>query len=138
MRMIALAALIALAGCTQAPETELAGRWQVQQIAGASLGEGVNIWIEFDRSGERVQGYTGCNNFTTTAAVFGTGVSFAPVTEDAGTCPSMAAATDEERFLRVLPGVQRFIRHGRSLELLEAPNGSEALIRLRLEDQSGG
>ncbi|MBL8543340.1 MAG: META domain-containing protein [Hyphomonadaceae bacterium] len=128
---------LALAACSQ-PANELTGRWQVQEIAGASLGEGVDVWIAFDQSGEQVSGFTGCNNFTTTAEQFGTGVSFAPVTEEAGECASQAAATDEARFLGVLPSVQRYIRHGRSLELLPAQNGSEALLRLRLADEQGG
>jgi heat shock protein HslJ len=138
MKLWALFAIAAtaLAACGSAPETELAGRWEVQQIAGASLGEGVDAWIAFDEAGRAVSGFTGCNNFTTTVSSFGTSIAFAPVSEEAGECPSQAAATDEARLLGVLPSVQRYIRHGRSLELLPAANGSETLIRLRLADET--
>jgi heat shock protein HslJ len=136
--LFAIGATLALAACAQEPASELAGRWDVQQLAGASLGEGVDIWLEFDASGESVSGFTGCNAFTTTTASFGTQVSFAPLSEGAGECPSEAAATDEARLLGVLPSVQRYIRRGRSLELLAAPAGSETLIRLRLEDETSG
>ena len=132
------AAALVLAGCGRAPETDLQGHWQVQQIAGASLGEGVDIWIEFAEAGEGVRGFTGCNNFTTTVTSFEAGLAFAPVAEEPGECPSQAAATDEARLLGVLPSVQRYIRRGRSLELLPAASGSEGLIRLRLADETGG
>lgn len=136
--MLAIASALALSACVQGPETELAGRWEVQQIAGASLGEGVDIWIEFDERGEAVSGFTGCNTFTTTAMTYGAGVSLAPVTEAPGECANEAAATDEARFLGVLSSIQRYVRHGRSLELLPAAQGSEALLRLRLADEAGG
>jgi heat shock protein HslJ len=134
---IGLAAALMAAACEQAPTSELAGRWEVQQIAGASLGEGVDIWIEFDRSSEAVRGFTGCNDFSTTAAVFGTSIAFAPAVEADSQCATEAAATDEARFLRVLPAVQRYIVRGRSLELLQAPSGSETLLRLRRADTTG-
>lgn len=136
--VIVACSIFGLGACAQQPASELAGRWEVPQIAGASLGEGVDVWMAFDETGEAVHGFTGCNNFTTTAAGFGTGVSFAPVTEEPGDCASQAAATDEARLLGVLPVVQRYIRHGRSLKLLPAQNGSEALLRLRLSDEQGG
>ena len=135
---VAAISALTLAACSQAPETDLAGRWEVQQIAGASLGEGVDAWIEFAPAGDSVSGFTGCNAFTTTVTSFETSVAFAPVAEEPGDCPSAAAATDEARLLGVLPSVQRYIRRGRSLELLPAASGSEALIRLRLADQTGG
>jgi len=128
--LIGIGAVLALAACAQQP-SELAGRWDVQQIAGASLGEGVGIWIEFDRSGEAVSGFTGCNSFSTTAAVFETSIAFAPPVEADVACATEAAATDEARFLGVLPSVQRYILRGNALELLQAPSGSETLLRLR-------
>ncbi len=131
MHLLALIAALAAAGCSVAQPHELAGRWEVQQIAGASLGEGVHIWLEFDRSGEAVSGFTGCNSFNTTAALFDTSVTIATPVESAGSCATQAAEVDEARFLGVLPSVQRYIRRGNSLELLQAPSGSEALLRLR-------
>lgn len=128
--LIGIFAALALNACAQ-QQSELAGRWDVQQIAGASLGDGVDIWVEFDQSGESVTGFTGCNNFTTTATLFETSIAFSPPVEAAGECASEAAATDEARFLGVLPHVQRYILRGNSLELLQAPSGSETLVRLR-------
>lgn len=134
-----LAAPLALAlwACGQGERSEapadLTGRWRVQQVAGASLGEGVDIWFEIDAATGQVQGFTGCNNFTTTMSAFGNMLAIAAVSEEPGDCPSEAAATDEERFLRVLPLVQRHIRRGHSLELLQAASGSETLIRAREE-----
>lgn len=136
--LLAAASALVLTACNEPTSSELAGRWEVQQIAGASLGEGIDAWIEFDRSGEAVTGFTGCNGFTTTVVGFETGIAFAPVREEAGECPSEAAATDEARLLGVLPSVQRYIRNGRSLELLAAARGSETLIRLRLVDERAG
>jgi heat shock protein HslJ len=129
---------LGLAACAEAPRSELAGRWDVQEIAGASLGEGVDIWLEFDEGGDSVRGFTGCNAFRAGVASFGAQVSFAPPQEEDAACPSPEAATDEARFLGVLGSVQRYIRRGRSLELLAAPSGSETLIRLRLEDETEG
>jgi heat shock protein HslJ len=128
--VIGLAAL-ALTACGETPGNELAGRWEVQQIAGASLGEGVDIWIEFDPAVQSAHGFTGCNDFTTTVAAYQASIAFAPLQEAAGECPSEAAAVDEERFLRVMPAVQRYILRGNSLELLQPTSGSETLVRLR-------
>jgi hypothetical protein len=135
MRRLLVAAVLLLAACGQAGRgelpTDLAGRWEVQQIAGASLGEGVDIWMEIDAASGEVRGFTGCNNFSTTMSAFGTMLAVAVATEEPGECPSEAASTDEQRFLMVLPLVQRHIRRGRSLELLQAASGTETLIRLR-------
>lgn len=136
--LIGACAMLALTACAQEQPNELAGRWEVQQIAGASLGEGVDIWIEFDNSGEAVSGFTGCNTFTTTAARFQTSIALAPPVEAEGACASEAAATDEARFLGVLPAVQRYILRGNSLELLQAPSGSETLLRLRRVQDAAG
>lgn len=130
--MLAIAAL-GLSACGRGPEAPAAldGRWDVQQIAGASLGQNVDIWIEIDVERGVLTGYTGCNSFSAPLSSFSEMISVGAITEEAGECPSEAAATDEARFLLVLPRVQRHIRHGASLELLEAPAGGEALLRLR-------
>lgn len=136
--LIGVGAALALAACAQPQQSELAGQWEVQQIAGASLGEGVDIWIAFDASGEAVSGFTGCNSFTTNAALFETSISFSPPVEAAGECATQAAATDEARLLGVLPSVQRYILRGNSLELLQAPSGSATLLRLRRVQTAAG
>lgn len=140
MRRFVVALALACAACSQQGElpADLAGRWQVQQIAGASLGEGVDIWIEIDATTGALSGFTGCNNFTATMSAFSDSLAVGVVAEAPGECVGPAAATDEARFLGVLPSVQRRIRHGRSLELLQAASGSEALLKLRLEDEVGG
>lgn len=131
--LLAVASMLALSAC-QPSEQVLDGRWRVQQIAGASLGEAVEIWIEFDADGHTVSGFTGCNDFTAPLSTFGETLAIGPATEGSGECGSVAAATDEQRFLLVLPRVERRILRGRSLELLPAASGSEALIRLRRDD----
>jgi heat shock protein HslJ len=133
-------ALVALAACGRTSEVpaDLTGRWEVQQIAGASLGEGVDIWIEIDATTGAMHGFTGCNNFTATMSGFTDSLAVGAITEEPGECADQAASTDETRFLAVLPHVQRRIRRGNSLELLEAPSGSETLIRLRLAEPVGG
>lgn len=140
MRMLLLlfAMACATAACSAPQPHELAGRWEVQQIADASLGEGVDIWVEFDRTGEAVNGFTGCNPFTTTAALYGMSITFAMPVEAQGECATPSAATDEARFLSVLPVVQRYIHRGNSLELLQAPSGSETLLRLRRVQDAAG
>lgn len=130
---LAVSATLAVCACTQQPaaSADLSGRWEVQQIAGASLGEGVDIWIEIDSQAGVISGYTGCNAFTAPLTSFGESLAVGAVSEEAGECASAEAATDESRFLMVLPQTQRHIRRGDSLELLQAPSGSEALLRLR-------
>lgn len=49
-----------------------------------------------------------------------------------------AAATDEARFLGVAPAVQRYVHRGNSLEWLQAPSGSETLLRLRRVHDAAG
>ncbi|MEQ1818796.1 MAG: META domain-containing protein [Terricaulis sp.] len=135
MKRAIFSVLAALAlGACQPADAPLDGRWRVQQIAGASLGEGVDIWMTFDTVGQTVTGFTGCNDFTAPLNTFSGTLAIGAVTEQAGDCATMAAATDEQRFLLVLPRVQRQILHGKSLELLQAASGSETLIRLRRED----
>lgn len=132
-------ATLGLAACGQQPaEHPLDGRWEVQQIADAPLGDGVDIWVEFDEVAEIVNGFTGCNNFSASISTYGSMVSFGPVNEAPGDCPSEAAATDEARFLTVLPAVQRYGLRGDSLELLQPAQGSEALVRLRRVEPAGG
>jgi heat shock protein HslJ len=140
MKRFAAALALAMAACSPQGElpADMGGRWDVQQIAGASLGEGVDIWIEIDAASGDVSGFTGCNNFTASMSAFSEALTIGSVTEEAGVCADAAAATDEARFLGVLPAAQRRIRHGRSLELLAAASGSEALLRLRLGDEVGG
>ena len=131
--LVAVASALTLAGC-QPVDTSLAGRWRVQQIAGASLGEGVEIWMTFDIANETVSGFTACNEFAAPLNTFGDAFTIGAISEGEGECGSMAAATDEQRLLLVLPQVQRRILRGKSLELLQAASGSETLIRLRRED----
>ena len=122
-------------GCARSPALPEAidGRWDVQQIAGASLGEGVRINIDIDARQGRMTGFTGCNRFSAQVSAFGQMITIGAVREDAGDCPSAAAATDETRFLTVLGSVARYVRNGRSLELLPREQG-EALLRLRFSD----
>lgn len=140
MKRYAAALALAMAACSPQGEVpaDIGGRWDVQQIAGASLGEGVDIWIDIDAVSGDVRGFTGCNNFIASMSAFSETLTIGPVTEETGACADAAAATDEARFLGVLPAVQRRIRRGHSLELLAATSGSEALLRLRLADEVGG
>lgn len=128
----AASATFLLAAC-QGGEEPLDGRWQVQQIAGASLGQDVDIWMSFDIATETVTGFTGCHHFRAPLSSFSETLAIGPVAQGEGECASIAAATDEQRFLMVLPEIRRTIRHGKSLELLPLAAGSEALIRLRRE-----
>jgi heat shock protein HslJ len=140
MRWAVFAMTMALAGCGQqggAP-AELTGRWEVQQIAGASLGEGVDVWIEIDAAEGQVQGFTGCNNFSADAEAFGRTIAFTGLTEEVGECADAAALTDETRFLRVLPHIARQRVRGNALEFYDGQQGSEALLRLRRQDIQGG
>lgn len=129
--------LIALfAACGQSEPripAELDGRWDVQQIAGAALGQDVAIFVEFDAQGGAMTGFTGCNTFSAPVSAFSEVLAVGPITEGEGECPSEAHTTDEARLLAVLPHVQRFNRRGRSLELLQMAPG-EALLLLRLSD----
>lgn len=128
-------AALALGAC-QPADAPLDGRWQVQQIAGAALGADVEIWMVFDTAGQTVTGFTGCNDFSAPLNTFSGTLAIGAVTEEVGDCANMAAATDEQRFLLVLPQVQRQILRGKSLELLPAASGSETLIRLRRADDA--
>ena len=133
-------ALMVAGACQPAPALPgaLEGRWDVQQIAGANLGEGVHIDIHIDTVEGQLSGFTGCNRFTAPVSSFGESIAIGVVREEDAPCASLAATTDETRFLMVLGSIGRFVRHGRSLELLPREQG-EALIRLRYADnqQSG-
>jgi heat shock protein HslJ len=133
--MVLAASLTVLAACTQSPAlpTELAGRWDVQQITSASLGEGVDIWVEIDPASGAVTGFTGCNGFNATMTSFSEAITIGAITEEDAVCETPEAGVDEARFLGVLGSVQRYVRHGRSLELMSNASG-EALLRLRNED----
>lgn len=135
--LCAAGCLLATQACSPAPEppSDLTGRWRVQQIAGASLGEGVRAYLDIDAEAGVASGNTGCNGFTAPVTVYDRAISFGAVTEDAAACPSEAAATDEARFLGVLGSVRRYARSGRALELLPQEYG-EALLLLRLEDDA--
>lgn len=137
MRLTFLAvAALALAACEPAPTASdgLDGRWDVQEIAGASLGEGVDVWLELDTTQGVISGFSGCNIFSAPLSTFSNSLSIGAISEQQAECPSAEAATDEARLLAVLPHVQRHIRRGASLELLPAPQGSEALLKLRVAE----
>lgn len=140
LMLAASAALLIGAGACQPTNQpiDMNGRWEVQEIAGASLGEGVDIWMEIDAEAGAISGFTGCNNFTASLESFGEALAVGAISEEPGACPSQAAATDETRFLMVLPQVQRRIQRGASLELLQALSGSETLIKLRRDEPVGG
>ena len=132
---LAVLTVVLASGCARPPAAPqaLAGSWDVQQVAGASLGEGVAIRVDIDANEGRISGFTGCNTFTASLQSFGDTIAIGAVAEDDAACPTEAAATDETRFLMVLGSVGRFSRHGRALELLPREQG-EALLRLRFAD----
>lgn len=138
--LAASAALLIGAGACQ-PNNQpisMSGRWEVQEIAGASLGESVDIWMVIDADAGSISGFTGCNNFTASLDSFGEALTVGAIAEEPGDCPNQATATDEARFLMVLPQVQRRIQRGASLQLLHAAPGSETLIKLRRDEPLGG
>jgi heat shock protein HslJ len=135
MLVICFAAGLASCGLLSADKVpaELGGSWIVQQIAGASLGEHVEIFLEIDAKTGGITGFTGCNRFSAPMAAFGDALSVSAIQEQPGECATAAAATDEARFLAVLPLVRRYARRGNSLELLPQGYG-EALLKLRVDN----
>jgi heat shock protein HslJ len=129
------AATLAACGARAQLSQDLDGGWRVQQIAGASLGEGVRVTLNIDAQTGAVTGFTGCNTFTASMSGFSDAIAIGPPSETQESCPSAAAAIDEARFLGVLSSVRLFVRRGKSLELLGAGSG-EALLRLRAEDEA--
>lgn len=136
LALLSLAAL-GLSSCGSSAQgelpDELGGSWVVQQIAGASLGENVDVYIHIDASTGALTGFTGCNPFSSSMTAFSEALAVGPIQEEPGECPSPEAATDEARFLGVLPSVHRFRRRGKALELLPQEQG-EALLNLRLDE----
>lgn len=112
---------------------DLGGAWVVQQIAGASLGEDVEIYIEIDANSGAMSGFTGCNPFSAPVTAYADALAIGPIQEQLGECASAEAATDEARLLGVLPFVHRFRRRGNALELLPQERG-DALVLLRIDD----
>lgn len=112
---------------------ELGGAWVVQQIAGASLGEDVEVYMEIDANTGAMTGFTGCNPFSASMTAFSDALAIGPIQEGPGECASPEAATDEARFLGVLPSVHRFVRRGKALELLPQEQG-EALLNLHVDE----
>ena len=135
-RLAAAILAVGLTGCDlQHPKlpAELGGPWVVQQIAGASLGAGDEIYFEVNAATGEIVGYTGCNRFRAPMTSFGNVLTIGAIQEQPGQCASAAAATDKARFVGVLSSVRRYARHGKSLELL--PQGSgEALLLLRVDN----
>jgi heat shock protein HslJ len=135
LALLSLAALV-LSGCGSSARgelpDELGGSWVVQRIAGASLGEGVEVYMEIDASTGAITGFTGCNQFSASMTAFSDALAVGPIQEEPGECASPEAATDEARFLGVLPSVHRFLRRGKALELLPQEQG-EALLNLRVD-----
>lgn len=136
-RAVAMSLAGGLASCglldaNKAP-AELGGSWIVQQVAGASLGEHVEIFLEIDPRTGGVTGFTGCNRFVAQMSAFGDALSVGQIQERQAPCPNAAAAADEVRFLAVLPLVRRYARRGNSLELLPQGYG-EALLKLRVDN----
>lgn len=125
-------AAILVAACAPESEANLDGAWLVQQIAGASLNADERIY--FTVEGDTMRGFTGCNDFTASLTQFSGTLAISNVTETVGVCPSDAAATNEARFLGVLPSVKRFARHGASLELLGDSAQPDALIVSRTDN----
>ena len=136
-RLVAICFSAGLASCgllsTDKLPAELGGSWIVQQIAGASLGERVEIFLEIDAKTGGITGFTGCNRFSAPMTAFGDALSVSAIQEQPGECANAAAATDEARFLAVLPLVRRYARRGNSLELLPQGYG-EALLKLRVDN----
>lgn len=136
-RVVVMSLATALASCgflnTDKAPAELSGPWIVQQIAGASLGQHVEIFLEIDARSGRLTGFTGCNRFSATMTSFGDALSVGEIQEQPGRCANAAAATDRARFLAVLPLVRRYARRGNSLELLPQGYG-EALLKLRVDN----
>lgn len=135
IRSIAAIFVSIAAACAQAPTAplELDGNWEVQQIAGASLGEGVRIRLDIDAETGRISGFTGCHDFNAEMIAFGDTIAIGAPAKEGVSCPSAAASTDEQRFLMALGSVARFSRRGRALELLPRDPG-EPLMRLRYSD----
>ncbi len=130
--ILVFAVAAALAACAPQAQSELDGEWLVQQIAGASLNADERIYFSIE--GETMRGFTGCNAFTASVTQFSGTVSLSNVTEVDAACPSDAAATNEARFLGVLPSVTRFARHGASLQLLGDRAQPDALVLAREDD----
>ena len=135
--LVAIALAGGLAGCEALQRSELpaelAGPWVVQQIAGAALGEGVDIYFAIDAEAGAMIGFTGCNRFSAPMSSFAGALAVGAIQEEPGQCNSAEAGTDEARFLGVLPAIQRYARRGASLEFLSADHG-EALLKLRVDN----
>jgi len=136
-RVVVICFAVGLASCgllnTDKLPAKLGRPWVVQQIAGASLGEHVEIFLEIDARTGGITGFTGCNRFSAPMTAFGDALSFNAIAEQPGECANAAAATDETRFLAVVPLVRRYARRGNSLELLPQGYG-EALLKLRVDN----
>jgi heat shock protein HslJ len=98
-----------LTGCAGAPRDLLAGpAWTVFEIAGQAVAAGMTVTIEFDVSGSRVYGTSGCNRYAGGFSLTGESLSFAgPLASSMMACedPQMAV---ERHFLDALKGVDRF------------------------------
>jgi len=138
-RRLALLCLAAsaLEACGSPAQPELpedvGGAWVVQQIAGASLGDGVQVYMHIDASTGVITGFTGCTPFSAAMTAFSDALAVGPIQVQPGECASPEAATDEARLLGVLPAVHRFRRRGKALELLPQEQG-EALLLMRVDD----
>jgi len=93
--------MVALVGCTKAPEPMLTGReWTVLAIdtIQAPVGSGGRpITMRFDDSTRRVYGFAGCNQYNAGYTVNGDSISFGPGVSTRMSCPGFDAV--EHAFL---------------------------------------
>ncbi len=120
MKKVMFCLAVLLAACGQRPSVteELSGRWRVQQIAGASLGEGVDIWVEIDPAAGAISGFTGCNNFTAGVESEAQHLRFTAIATTRMACAESGMAT-ERNLLTALEHTRAYRLEGGELLLLD-------------------
>lgn len=120
--------------------TSLAGtRWRVLAVnngraAVASVPAGVEVTLAFDATGDRASGSAGCNRFSASATLDGTGLRFGPPSASKRLCGEPAGLMAlESEFLAALATVATARREGDQLELRTAA-GALALSLARIDE----
>ena len=111
------------------PESAFGGTtWRVVAIGDRGALDEAPTTLTFEKSGERVAGSTGCNNYFATVQILGSGMRFEKAGSTRRGCPA-AIAVQESPFLDALNRVATHSSIGEFLELLD--ESGIVLIRLR-------
>ncbi|ADZ70435.1 META domain-containing protein [Polymorphum gilvum] len=121
--------LAAGAGHAQDLPFDLAGNWQVEEIDGTPVLDGVDVQLDLS-SGGTAGGSTGCNTMFGQVKVSGGVLKIGPLAVTRKACPP-AVMEQERKLLEVIGAVADYRKEDGALVLLSAAGGAVMRLSLR-------